>query len=175
VRFLLTDGHGSTINGGHLSVNNPLAFAWRPMKRALAITAGLFLAVGSDAAQSSLTVYVEGPDAATALRILHERCPICSAVIKKDGADLIVLLSSTDGKTDLSVFETVSGGLVMQTTAETLDSAMASALEAIRSHVPAPKDAAPPPETGNATGYVSSSMRLLGRPTPCESRSRRSS
>ena len=30
MRFLLTDGHGSTINGGHLSVNNPLAFAWRP-------------------------------------------------------------------------------------------------------------------------------------------------
>jgi Protein of unknown function (DUF2846) len=126
------------------------------------MSAGLFLAVGSAAAQHSTKVYVEGSDAATALRILHDRCPVCSAVIKKDAADFVILLSSTEGKTDLSLFEAATGGLVKQTTAESLDSAVASALEAIRSYVPAAKAAAPPLETGNATAYVYRYKQFVG-------------
>ena len=71
--------------------------------------------------ESLLKIYVRRVRCSHCLTDLHERCPICSAVIKKEGADFIVLLSSTDGKTDLSLFETASGSLVKQTTAETLD------------------------------------------------------
>ena len=54
------------------------------MKRALAITAGLFLAVGSGAAQSSLTVYA-APGAAYYLRV-----EIASGFMKGHGRLVLV-------------------------------------------------------------------------------------
>lgn len=73
-----------------------------------------------------------------------------------------MLLSSTDGKVDLSLFESATGSLVKQTAADSLDSAIASALEAIRSYKPAPEVAAPSPASGNATVYVYRYKQFVG-------------
>jgi Protein of unknown function (DUF2846). len=120
------------------------------------------LAVGSPLAQAPLKVYIEAPDVGLAVKVLHDRCPICTPVIKRDAADFVLLLTPTEGKLSLSVFESVGGSLLTQVTADSVEAAIVAALDAIRGYAEKPKVASAQPGTENATVYVYRYKQFVG-------------
>ena len=127
-----------------------------------AIMVSVSLAVDSPLAQTPLKVYIEAPDLGSAVKVLHDRCPICTPVIKRDAADIVMLLTPTEGKLSLSVFESVGGSLLIQVTADSVEAAIVAALDTIRGYAEKPKVAAVPSGTGNATVYVYRYKQFVG-------------
>jgi uncharacterized protein DUF2846 len=122
------------------------------MKSLFGAVAVSCLAAVSLAAQAPLKVYLDSPNMAAAVKALHDHCAECSPVIKRDGADFLVLLSESNGKLMLSVFESSTGGVIKESTVGTVDLGVTAAVAAIRSHPAA--SAAASNAGGTATVYV---------------------
>jgi hypothetical protein len=106
-----------------------------------------------DAAQP-IKVYLEAPDVMAASDALKASCPTCTVVMKKEGADFLLMIGkNAAGAFRFGAFENVKGELIKEGEAASLEEAISAATAAISAKAAEPKPV-PVQATGKSQIYI---------------------